>query len=62
MVRPSPQAYEYIITGFLFGLVVAIDIMCIINTVVMLLERKKKPKRRKSDLPKVYRDAPRRQK
>ena len=36
--------YEYIITGFLFGLIVAIDLMCIANIINDLI---KKTKRRK---------------
>ena len=35
-----PQ-YEYVITGFIFGLIVALDIMCICNIISALLKKKR---------------------
>lgn len=46
--------YEYIITGFLFGSIVTIDIMMIVYII-----SRPKPKRKKAeiynDLPRIYR-------
>lgn len=35
-----PQ-YEYVITGFLFGLIVALDVMCLVNIISAILRKRK---------------------
>ena len=43
-----PQ-YEYVVTGFMFGLIVALDIMCIANIVSALIKRKKKEQQKERE-------------
>lgn len=43
-----PQ-YEYVVTGFIFGLIVALDIMCIANIVSALIKRKKKEQQKERE-------------
>lgn len=64
-----PQ-YEYIVTGFIFGLIVALDIMCLVNIASALIKRRRKEKQKEreelqklirqvnyEDLPLIYRKA-----
>lgn len=43
-----PQ-YEYTVTGFIFGLIVALDIMCIANIISALIKRKRKEQQKERE-------------
>ena len=52
-----PQ-YEYTVTGFIFGLIVALDIMCICNIISALLKKKRQERQKeKEELRKLARKA-----
>lgn len=41
--------YQYIITGFLFGLIVALDVMCICNIISALMKRRRLERQKEKD-------------